>query len=110
MLGPRHRPRDGHWYLSASPSKKSVRRIKMKIGAPLTPSNKGAWPEVQPRLNRLPGGWSAYVSYGALASAYEAVDQHVYDRASMHVNRPSNPFRPVSPVSVVFRQFDRADR
>src|SRR6266496_4222383 len=25
-------------------------------------------------------GWSAYFSYGALASAYEAVDQHVYDR------------------------------
>ena len=42
----------------------------------------GAWPEVRMRLNRLLGGWSAYFSYGALASAYEAVDQHVYDRTS----------------------------
>ena len=33
------------------------------------------------RLNRLLGGWSAYFSYGALASWYEAIDQHVYDRA-----------------------------
>src|SRR5271163_225339 len=79
-LGPRHLPNGGRWYLGASPSKKSVRRIKTKIGRLLTPGNKGAWPEVQTRLNRLLGGWSAYFCYGALASAYEAVDQHVYDR------------------------------
>ncbi len=46
----------------------------------LTPGNKGVWPEVRTRSNRLLGGWSAYFSYGALASAYEAVGQHVYDR------------------------------
>ena len=51
-----------------------------QISALLTPGNKGAWPEVRKRLNRLLGGWSAYFSYGALASAYEAVDRHVYDR------------------------------
>jgi RNA-directed DNA polymerase len=79
-LGPRHLPNGGRWYLGASPSKKSVRRIKTKIGSLLTPGNKGAWPEVRMRLNRLLGGWSAYFSYGALASAHEAVDQHVYDR------------------------------
>ena len=75
-LGPRHLPKGGRWYLGASPSKKSVRRIKTKIGALLTPDNKGAWPEVRTRLNRLLGGWSAYFSYGALASAYEAIDRH----------------------------------
>jgi RNA-directed DNA polymerase len=79
-LGPRHLPNGGRWYLGASPSKKSVRRIKTKIGGLLTPHNKGAWPEVRTRLNRLLGGWSTYFCYGALASAYEAVDQHVYDR------------------------------
>ncbi len=31
-------------------------------------------------VNHILRGWSAYFSYGALASAYEAVDQHVYDR------------------------------
>jgi RNA-directed DNA polymerase len=79
-LGPSHLPNGGRWYLGASPSKKSVRRIKTKIGALLKPGNKGAWPEVRMRLNRLLGGWSAYFCYGGLASAYEAVDQHVYDR------------------------------
>jgi RNA-directed DNA polymerase len=79
-LGPRHLPNGGRWYLGASPSKKSVLRLKTKIGALLTPGNKGVWPEVRTRLNRLLLGWSAYFSYGGLASAYEAVDRHVYDR------------------------------
>ena len=79
-LGPRHFPEGGRWYLGASPSKKSVQRIKLKVSEMLTPGNKGAWPEVQTRLNRLLGGWSAYFSHGALASAYQAVDDHVYDR------------------------------
>ena len=55
-------------------------RVKVKIGELLVPGNKGAWDEVRARLNRVLRGWSAYFSYGALASAYEAVDQHVYDR------------------------------
>jgi RNA-directed DNA polymerase len=80
-LGPRHHPNGGRWYLGASPSKKSVQRVKAKVGELLVPGNKGAWEEVRVRLNRILRGWSAYFSYGALASAYEAVDQHVYDRA-----------------------------
>ncbi len=79
-LGPRHLPNGGRWYLGASPSKKSVQRVKTKVGDLLVPGNKGAWDEVRARLNRILRGWSTYFSYGALASAYEAVDQHVYDR------------------------------
>jgi RNA-directed DNA polymerase len=63
-----------------SPSEKSVQRIKTKVSNLLTPGNKSAWPKVQARLNRLLSGWSAYFSHGALASAYRAVDEHVYDR------------------------------
>ena len=37
-LGPRHFPAGGRWYLSASPSKKSVRRIKTKVSELLTPT------------------------------------------------------------------------
>lgn len=80
-LGPRHLPNGGRWYLGASPSKKSVQRVKTKISELLVPGNKGTWDEVGARLNRILRGWSAYFSYGALASAYEAVDRHVYDRA-----------------------------
>src|ERR1700724_1416088 len=79
-LGPRHFPAGGRWYLGSSPCKKSVRRIKKKVSELLTPGNKDTWSEVQARLNRLLGGWSAYFSHGALASVYRAVDDHVYDR------------------------------
>jgi RNA-directed DNA polymerase len=80
-LGPRHFPNGGRWYLGASPSKQSVQRVKAKISELLVPGNKGAWDEVRAQLNRILRGWSAYFAYGALASAYEAVDRHVYDRA-----------------------------
>nr|WP_309142528.1 group II intron maturase-specific domain-containing protein [Bradyrhizobium sp. sGM-13] len=33
---------------------------------------------MQARLNRLLGGWSAYFSYGSLATAHQAVDRHVF--------------------------------
>jgi len=80
-LGPRHLPNGGRGYLGASPSKQSVQRVKAKISELLVPGNKGAWDDVRARLNRILRGWSAYFAYGALASAYEAVDRHVYDRA-----------------------------
>jgi RNA-directed DNA polymerase len=79
-LGPQHYRKDGHWYLGASPSKKSVQRIKTKIGDILRPHNKGAWPRVRDRLNRLLVGWSAYFGYGTRLQAYRAVDNRVYDR------------------------------
>ncbi|MGY4626395.1 group II intron maturase-specific domain-containing protein [Bradyrhizobium sp. USDA 4486] len=57
-----------------------MQRIKTKVSDLPTPGNKGAWPEVQARLNRLLRGWSAYFSYGVRASAYQTIDNHVYDR------------------------------
>src|SRR5882757_6001949 len=62
-LGPRHLPNGGRWYLGASPSKKSVQRVKGKVGELLVPGNKGPWDEVRARLNRTLRGWSAYFSY-----------------------------------------------
>jgi RNA-directed DNA polymerase len=80
-VGPQRYRKDGHWYLGASPSKKSVQRIKTKIGDLLAPSNKAAWPAVCKKLNRLLVGWAAYFGYGTRLPAYRAVDNHVYDRA-----------------------------
>jgi RNA-directed DNA polymerase len=79
-IGPRHLPNGGRRYFGASPSKKSILRVKTKVSELLRPNNKGAWPIVRDKLNRLLAGWSAYFGYGSLASAYEAVDRHVYDR------------------------------
>jgi RNA-directed DNA polymerase len=79
-FGPCRYRKDGHWYLGASPSKKSVQRVKTKIGDILVPSNTEAWIDVRNRLNALLRGWSAYFSYGTRLQAYRAIDNHVYDR------------------------------
>jgi RNA-directed DNA polymerase len=79
-LGPRHFPKGGRWYLGASPSNKSVLRIKTKVRDILQPGNMGSWPDVRKRLNRLLAGWAAYFCHGTCSPAYEAVDRQVYDR------------------------------
>jgi RNA-directed DNA polymerase len=78
-FGPHRFRKDGHWYLGASPSKKSVQRLKTKVGEWLVPGNRGTWLTVRDQLNRLLRGWSAYFSYGTRLSAYRAIDNHVYD-------------------------------
>src|SRR5215218_3532282 len=79
-FGPQRYRKDGHWYLGASPSKRSVQRVKAKVGDLLVSGNKDPWPQVCHRLNRLLLGWSAYFGYGTRLPAYRAVDNHVYDR------------------------------
>ena len=86
-FGPHRFKKDGHWYLGASPSKKSVARLKQKVGDLLVPGNVGAWPEVRDRLNQVLQGWSAYFSYGTRTTAYRAVDNHVYQRARQFLRR-----------------------
>ncbi|MGB7603810.1 MAG: group II intron reverse transcriptase/maturase [Candidatus Sulfotelmatobacter sp.] len=79
-FGPHRYRKDGHWYLGASPSKKSVQRLKTKVGEVLVPGNQGAWPAVRDQLNRVLRGWSTYFSHGTRMPAYRAIDNHVYDR------------------------------
>ena len=86
-FGPHRYRKDGHWYLGASPSKKSVLRIKAKVGDMLRPSNVGAWEEVRDRLNQILRGWSGYFSYGTRLMAYRAVDNHVYQRVRDFLTR-----------------------
>lgn len=71
--------KDGHTYLAAKPSKKSVQRLKQRVRALLRPGNQGAWPEVRDQLNRTLRGWSSYFGYGTRLMAYRAVDNHVYE-------------------------------
>ena len=79
-FGPHRYRKDGHWYLGASPSKKSVLRLKAKVSDLMVPGNMGTWPEVRDRLNRLLRGWAGYFSHGTRMPAYRAVDNHVYER------------------------------
>ena len=89
-FGPHRYRKDGHWYLGASPSKKSVLRLKAKVSDLLVPGNIGAWPEVRNRLNRLLRGWATYFSHGTRLPAYRAVDNHVYERVRHFLVRRHN--------------------
>ena len=73
----------GKAYMGASPSKKSIRRLKQKVRGILRPSEKGAWPDVRKRLKTLLQGWSAYFCYGSTQIAYRAVERNVYDRVRL---------------------------
>ena len=79
-FGPHRYKANGLWYLSASPSKKSVQRFKTKIGNLLVPGNNDPWPEVRDTLNRSLLGWSNYFCHGTRRSAYRGVDRYVYER------------------------------
>jgi RNA-directed DNA polymerase len=86
-FGPHCYRKDGSWYLGASPSKKSVARMRQKVNDLLVPGNVGPWPEVRNQLNSLLQGWSNYFSYGTLKQAYQAVDRHVADRVRYFLRR-----------------------
>ncbi len=86
-LGPHRYRKGGHWYLGASPSKKSVLRVRQKVGDLLRPGNLATWEEVRDRLNQILTGWSAYFSYGTRLLAYRAVDNHVYQRVRDFLTR-----------------------
>jgi RNA-directed DNA polymerase len=77
-FGPHHYRKDGHWYLGASPSRKSVQRIKGRVGEILVASKIAPWGAVRDRLNQLLRGWAAYFAYGTRLMAYRAADNHVY--------------------------------
>jgi RNA-directed DNA polymerase len=86
-FGPHHYRKDGHWYLGASPSQKSVARLRDKVGDLLKPSNVAPWPEVRDKLNSMLHGWAAYFSYGTRLMAYRAVDTYVLDRVRNFLRR-----------------------
>ena len=79
-FGPHRYRKDGHWYLGASPSQKSVQRLKRKVGEILVPGNQAPWAEVRDQLNSSLRGWCAYFGYGTRLIGYRAIDNHVYHR------------------------------
>jgi len=79
-FGPHRYKANGLWYLSASPSKKSVQQFKTKVGNLLVPGNNDPWPEVRDTLNRSLLGWSNYFCHGTCRSAFRGVDQYVHER------------------------------
>src|SRR6266581_3243546 len=79
-FGPHCYKGNGKWYLSASPSKKSMQRFKTKVGNLLVPGNNDPWPEARDTLNKSLLGWSNYFCHGTRRAAFRAVDRYVYER------------------------------
>ncbi len=86
-FGPETHRRDGHWYLSAKPSRKAVNRLKEKVKRVLHPSNVGTWSEVSGKLNAMLRGWANYFSHGTRFMAYREIDNYVYERARYFLRR-----------------------
>jgi len=86
-FGPERYRKDGHRYLAAKPSKKSVRRLKEKVWSMLRPGNQSPRPTVVTELNRLLRGWSNYFCYGTRLLAYRAVDNYVSERVRHFLRR-----------------------
>ena len=74
-------------YLGASPSKKSVSRLRQKVGDLLVRQNVAPWAEVRDQLNRILRGWSNYFGYGTRLLAYRAIDHYVYERVRSFLRR-----------------------
>jgi len=79
-FGPHRFRKTGRLYLGASPSKKSVSRLRQKVGDLLVRRNVAPWRDVRDHLNRILRGWSNYFGYGTRLMAYRAVDHYVYER------------------------------
>jgi RNA-directed DNA polymerase len=86
-FGPHRMRTNGHEYLGASPSKKSVSKLRQKVGDLLVPWHVAPWTEVRDRLNRMLRGWSNYFGYGTRLMAYRAVDQYVYQGVRAFLRR-----------------------
>ncbi len=86
-FGPHRIRKTGRVFIGESPSKKSVARLRQKVGDLLTPSNVSPWPEVRDRLNAVLRGWSSYFSCGDRYQAYRAVDHYVYESVRHFMRR-----------------------
>jgi RNA-directed DNA polymerase len=107
-FGPHRHRKEGWRYLGVSPSKKSVSRLRQKVGDTLNRQNTAPWTEVRDRLNATLRGWSNYFSYGTTLMANRAVNNYVYDRVRSFLKRRhkvASRGTSVFPKAVVFGKY-----
>ncbi len=86
-FGPHWGSRGGRVCPGASPSQKSIGRVRKRVSGILVAGNPGTWDEVRDELNAVLRGWSGYFSYGWRLKAYRAVDRHVTERVRGFLTR-----------------------
>jgi RNA-directed DNA polymerase len=100
-FGPHCFRQTGRRFIGASPSTKSVQRLKDKVGEILVPGNMGRWEEVRDTLNRRLRGWGGYFSPGSHYATDRAIEAHLYDRVrNFLVRRHKMPSRSIGPFSM----------
>jgi RNA-directed DNA polymerase len=97
--------KNGREYLTASPSEKSVARMKETISDILCPQNTAPWPEVKDQLLDSLRGWVGYFRLGTTYMAYRAVEGHLYDRIRAFLVRrhklPTQGYKQFSRTKIV---------
>src|ERR1700731_5191793 len=78
-FGPHCYRKTGSRYMGASPSKKSVSRLRQKVGDLLRPQNVTPWADVRDHLNSLLQGWSNYFDYGSPGAGETAAHNHPFE-------------------------------
>jgi len=73
-------PKTGTSYIGATPSDKSMRRVKAKVAKLLRPGQLSKIPVVVAELNRTLIGWQNYFSYGTRWRSYDRLNQYVRTR------------------------------
>lgn len=97
-FGPHCFRQTGRRYIGASPSKKSVQRLKDRVGEILVPGNMGAWKAVCGSLNRVMRGWCGYFSPGSHYATDRVIEAHLYDRVrNFLARRHKMPARSIGP-------------
>src|SRR5450631_4215738 len=86
-FGPHWFKANGKWYLGASPSKKSVQRLKTRVRELLIPSNNEPWQDVRDTLNRSLRGWSNYFCHGTRRPVFRSIDHYVTERVRAFLAR-----------------------
>src|SRR6476620_7028266 len=71
---------NGQWYVGASPSKKSMQRLKARVRELLVPGNNEPWQVVRDTLNRTLRGWSNYFCHGTRRPGFRSIDFYVRER------------------------------
>ena len=100
-FGPHIFRQTGRRFVGASPSAKSVQRLKDKVGAMLVPGNKGRWDDVRDALNRMLRGWAGYFSPGSHYVSDKSVESHLYDRVrNFLAQRHKMPARGIGPFTM----------
>lgn len=86
-FGPTYSRRNGHRFIGAGPSKKSVKKFRANIRGTLRPGNHAPWEEIAAELNDKIRGWAIYFRYGAVSKVRSDVDMYVRDRVRRYLRR-----------------------